>query len=136
MKKRIKLGVVANEFFELSLGRMGGFGWSTRQVAKCFGGDPSLGVDVVFLAGETYGTPEQPESTIHNTRIILRQKNRLEYCRRIWAEGFDLILSIDYRPNYRSLFWTRKIWLKLIPREFRVQKIFFPKDLNRLIVLL
>jgi glycosyltransferase involved in cell wall biosynthesis len=106
MKNKIKLGVVANEFFELSLGRMGGFGWATRQVAKCFGRDPSLGVDVVFLAGETYGTPEYPESTIHNTRIVLRQKNKLEYYRRLWAERFDLILSIDYRPNYRSIFWV------------------------------
>ncbi|MTJ12499.1 glycosyltransferase family 4 protein [Anabaena sp. UHCC 0187] len=84
---------------------MGGFGWASRQVANCFGSDCNLGIDVVFLSGETYGQPGQSPTKIHNTPIILRDRNRLEYCRRIWAEGFDLILSIDYRPSYRSLFW-------------------------------
>ncbi|MTJ12502.1 glycosyltransferase family 4 protein [Anabaena sp. UHCC 0187] len=91
---------------------MGGFGWASRQVANCFGSDSealrrnrNLGIDVVFLAGETYAKPGQLVDKIHNTPIILRDRNRLEYCRRIWAEGFDLILSIDYRPSYRYLFW-------------------------------
>lgn len=105
MDKRIKIGIVANEFFDLSLGRMGGFGWASRQVANCFGSDRNLGIDVAFLAGETYAKPGQLVGKIHNTPIILRNRNRLEYCRRIWAEKFDLILSIDYRPSYRSLFW-------------------------------
>ncbi len=104
-KRRIKLGVIANEFFELSLSRMGGFGWATRQVAKCFNTNPELGVDVVFLAGETYAAPDQPDPLVHDTRLILRQRNRLEYCRSIWREGFNLLLAIDYRPNYRPLFW-------------------------------
>ncbi|MDP5016098.1 MAG: hypothetical protein NWQ43_02095, partial [Dolichospermum sp.] len=98
-KKRIKLGVIANEFFDLSSGRMGGFGWASRQVANCFGSDCNLGIDIVFLSGETYGQTGQSPTKIHNTPIILRDRNRLEYCRRIWAEGFDLILSIDYRPS-------------------------------------
>ena len=101
--KKIKLGVVANEFFDLSIGRMGGFGWATRQVAKCFQ-DPELGVEVVFLSREAIATPDQPETLIHGCRLIPRHPNFLEYCRRIWAENFDLLLSIDYRPNYNPLF--------------------------------
>ena len=107
--KRIKLGVVANEFFELSIGRMGGFGWATRQVANCFNTDPDLGVDVVFLAGDLRPDSDQPETLIHGSRLISRQQNRFEYARRIWSEGFDLILAIDYRANYRPLF-------RLLPR--------------------
>ena len=108
-KKGVKLGIVANEFFELSIGRMGGFGWATRQVAKCFNTDPDLGVEVVFLSRELLAAQGQPEIQVHDTRLIQLQQNRFEYCRRIWAEGFDLLLGIDYRPSYRFLF-------RLLPR--------------------
>lgn len=107
--RRIKLGVVSNEFFDLSLGRMGGFGWATRQVARCFNTNPDLGVDVVFLSRELRAAPGEPEILVHDTRLIPRQQTRFEYCRRIWTEGLDLLLSIDYRPSYRSLF-------RLLPR--------------------
>ena len=102
--KRIKLGVVANEFFDLSIGRMGGFGWATRQVAKCFNTDPDLGVDIVFLSGEFSAEASQSDTLVHETRLIPYQQNRFDYCRHIWAESLDLILGIDYRPSYRSLF--------------------------------
>ena len=104
-KKRIKVAVIANEFFELYQGRMGGFGWATRQVTNYFNSNSNLGIDVVLIAGETYGKSGEPDPIVHNTRLILRQGNKLEYIRRIWAEKIDLILSIDYRPNYRPLFW-------------------------------
>ena len=55
--KRIKLGIIANEFFELSQRRMGGFGWATRQVTNYFNSNSNLGIDVVLIAGETYGKP-------------------------------------------------------------------------------
>ena len=100
--KKLKLGVVANEFFDTSIGRMGGFGWATRQVAKFFN-NPDLGVEVVFLSRELLAE-EQAETRIHGTRLIPRQQSRFEYCRRLWAEKFDLLLAIDYRPNYRPLF--------------------------------
>ncbi|MDJ0705403.1 MAG: glycosyltransferase family 4 protein [Leptolyngbyaceae cyanobacterium MO_188.B28] len=103
-KKRIKVGVVANEFFDLSIGRMGGFGWATRQVAKCFSSDPNLGVDIVFLSRESGVGDGSSQNLIHNTRLIPRQKSQLGYYRQIWSEGFDLLLSIDYRPSYSPLF--------------------------------
>ena len=100
--KKIKLGIVGNEFFDLSLGRMGGFGWVNRQVAKLFK-DPKLGVEVVFLSRDLVAK-DQPEILIDETRLILRQQSRFEYFRRIWAEKFDLLLTMDYRANYRFLF--------------------------------
>jgi len=50
--RKLKLGVVANEFFDASVGRFGGFGWATRQVARFFTARPELGVEVVFLSRE------------------------------------------------------------------------------------
>ena len=64
MKKRIKLGVIADEFFEPAMGRMGGFGWAARQVSRIFNDDPSQGVDVVFLSGEL-----RSSATLKETRV-------------------------------------------------------------------
>lgn len=103
---KLKVGIVANEFFDLSTGRMGGFGWATRQVANCFNASPELGVEVVFLAGEVTGTTGDSEPRIHGSRLIPRDRSKLQYIRRLWGEKIDLLLSIDYRPNYRSIFWA------------------------------
>ena len=102
-QKPLKLGIVCNEFFALSQGRMGGFGWAASQVAKCFNSDPNI--EIVFLAGAAYGKEGEPDPIVHNTSLILRQRNKFAYAQRIWREKIDLILSIDYRPNYRPLFW-------------------------------
>ena len=114
-KNTLKLGIIANEFFDLSVGRMGGFGWATRQVAKCFQ-DPNLGVEVVFLSGElTKGNPTESATanrelkTIHGTRLIPRQPNRWANMLQLWQEKIDVLLAIDYRPDYRYLF-------KLLPK--------------------
>ena len=61
--RRLKLGVVANEFFDLSYSRMGGFGWATRQVSHCFGGDPGLGVDVVLIDAQRGRGERRPRAS-------------------------------------------------------------------------
>ncbi|MGV2829972.1 glycosyltransferase family 4 protein [Myxosarcina sp. GI1(2024)] len=105
--KKLKLGVIANEFFDLSVGRMGGFGWATRQVAKCFS-DPSLGVEVVFLSGELTCENHSEQKMIHGVRLIPRQSNRWANMLRLWQEKIDVLLAIDYRLDYRYL-------LKMMP---------------------
>ena len=105
---RLRLGVVANEFFDPALGEMGGFGWAARQVARCFQEAPERGVDVVFLSRRS-DREAPPERVVHGTRLITRRKRRLDYARRLRAERLDLLLSIDYRPSYRPL-------LRLLPR--------------------
>ena len=101
--KKLKLGVVANEFFDLSVGRMGGFGWATRQVAKCFS-DPELGVEVVFLSGELTTDKCSTKTTIHGTKFIPRQPNRWANMLSLWQERIDVLLVIDYRADYRYIF--------------------------------
>lgn len=103
-RRGIKLGVVANEFFDLRLGRMGGFGWAASQVARCFNEDPSLGVEVVFLTNAFGVGNGRPETTAHGTRLISFDRGRLENFRRLRAERLDLLLGIDYRPNYRFFY--------------------------------
>ena len=51
-RRKIKLGLVTDEFFDAQLGRLGGFGWAARQLGRIFNEDPSLGVELVYVAGE------------------------------------------------------------------------------------
>ena len=104
--KRIKLGLVANEFFDLSLGRMGGFGWATRQLARYFSSHPELGIDLIFFTGELCGSIEQREIVVHDTRLILKQSRAVTNLRLTRSERVDALLLIDYRPNYGRLCWA------------------------------
>jgi len=101
----IKVGVLANEFFDPTLGRMGGFGWAARQVARCFR-DPAHGVEVVFLTGELRADGRRDEVRVDGTRLVLRQGSLAGTVRRTRAERPDLLLVMDYRPNYRPVVWA------------------------------
>jgi glycosyltransferase involved in cell wall biosynthesis len=104
--RRIKLGLLANEFFELSLGRMGGFGWAARQLARYFPNHPERGIDLVFFTGELRGSRDSRETLVHNTRLILKQPSRIANIRSVRMERVDALLLIDYRPNYRLICWA------------------------------
>jgi glycosyltransferase involved in cell wall biosynthesis len=102
-ERRLRVGLIANEFFDERLGRVGGFGQAARRVAECFNHDGSLGVDVVFLSGEQRAGSGQREIRVHDTRMILADPRRRAYYARIRRERFDLLLTIDYRRNYRGM---------------------------------
>jgi glycosyltransferase involved in cell wall biosynthesis len=105
LNRRIKVGLIANEFFESALGGRGGFGWGVRQVAECFNGDSAIGVDVVFLTNALRPEPGQRETLVDGTRLLFQTRRpAFEYFRLAWLEGIDLLLTMDYRPQYRSVF--------------------------------
>ena len=109
MKKRIKLGVIADEFFDREMGRMGGFGWAARQLSRIFNDDPSQGVDVVFLSGELRSSETLQETRTHGTRVILRRPGRTANWLAARRERFDLLLTIDYNLGYSA-------YLRSLPR--------------------
>jgi glycosyltransferase involved in cell wall biosynthesis len=102
--KRLKVAIVSNEFFDSSLGRMGGFGWIARQAASFFNSHPEYGIDAIFLTGELHAE-ERYEVISNGTRLLLRRKNTLDYWRALRAENIDAFFTVDYRPNYDHLFW-------------------------------
>lgn len=107
--RRLKLGVITDEFFDASLGRLGGFGWAARQLGEIFNGDPALGVDVVYVAGEHLADDTRTEAKVHGSRVVLRRRSRLA---NVWAmqrEQFDLLLTIDYNLGY-------SVYLRSLPR--------------------
>lgn len=108
----MRVGLVANEFFDASLGgrlgRMGGFGWAARQVVRYFQRAPEHGVEVVCFSRRR-SKSEARELATHGARLVARSEAWLEDARRVRAERLDLLLTIDYRPSYRGL-------LRLLPR--------------------
>jgi glycosyltransferase involved in cell wall biosynthesis len=100
----MKVGIVANEFFDLSLGRMGGFGWAARQAATTLRAAEGGRFEPVFLAGEIRARADEPDPVAHESRLVLRRADEAEHARRVRDEGIDLLLSIDYRPHYEALF--------------------------------
>lgn len=102
--QRLTLGIVANEFFDPSIGRLGGFGWATRQVARTFRQRPEAGVDIVFLSREHAARETGGVIEVHGAPLIPQQESRLGYYRSLKSAGIDLLLSIDYRPSYAGLF--------------------------------
>lgn len=103
----LRLGVVANEFFDRSLGRMGGFGFAARQVIRLLHDDPSLGVEVVVMPGEPLRFPDAGPPTVHGARAVpfngrgLRGAHRLR--RAVGGRSPHLLLTIDYRPSYQPI---------------------------------
>ena len=121
----LKLGVLANEFFDPELGRLGGFGWATRQLARLYA-DPAHGVELVFLTGELRPRSGERETRVHETRLILRSPWGAEM-RRARAERLDLLLLVDYRPNYRRVCWA----LPRVPKIVWVRDPRPPEDVRR-----
>lgn len=101
-KGRLKMAVIANEFFAPEHGRMGGFGFAASRLAYLFGEQPWLGVDVVFLSGEHRGN-----RTLRAHGVDLLQfpqnnnKGDIEhYKAKIAALQIGLVLLIDCRTQY------------------------------------
>lgn len=101
--------MVTDEFFDPALGRLGGFGWAARQLGRIFNGDPSLGVDLVYVAGEHLAQPGASERMVHGSRVILRQPGRLANLRSVRRERFDVLLTIDYNLGF-------SVYLRSLPR--------------------
>ena len=101
--------MVTDEFFDAKLGRLGGFGWAARQLGRIFNSDPSLGVDMVYVAGELYAEPGRPEAEANGSRVVLRQRSQLANLRAMQRERFDLLLTIDYNLGY-------SVYLRSLPR--------------------
>lgn len=126
--RRIKLGLIANEFYDLSLGRMGGFGVAIRQVADLFNQNRSLGVDPVFIAGNLPGVNSRAEVITHGTRLLLLSQKKLQSIRLLKAEKFDILLTMDYRKNYLPILQ----YLSNVPIIIWVHDPRTPYDMQRI----
>jgi glycosyltransferase involved in cell wall biosynthesis len=104
--KPIKVGIIANEFFDAAINRVGGFGWAGRRAIAAFQGDPTFAPPVYF-SGEQLGPQE--ELVVDGTRILLPHEPWHRDVVTAWRERIDVLLCIDYRSSYLH-------WFKTLPR--------------------
>ena len=95
---RHRLGIVTNEFFDRTEGGIGGFGWATRAVCALLRQRPELGLEPVVL------TPRRGAvENVAGAHVVHQSGNRLQLARAVRQARIDLLLAIDYRPNYLPL---------------------------------
>lgn len=103
----LRLGVVSNEYFDRDLGRMGGFGFAARQVIRLFADDPSLGVEIVCLPGDSQRFPPGQPPRIHGATAAPWEgygPRAMRRTRRKLGDAVpDLLLTIDYRRSFRTI---------------------------------
>jgi glycosyltransferase involved in cell wall biosynthesis len=95
------VGIVSNEFFDLELGRMGGFGWAARTSAECFATRPELGYRPLLLAGR--GELAGAKVRRSNGVPLVRYEDTRRYALALRAARTSLVLTIDFRPNFLAV---------------------------------
>ncbi len=103
--KPIKVGIVANEFFDPKVNRVGGFGWAARRAVEVFRSDRRFAEPVCF-AGERIRNERSLD--IDGTKVLLPTSSPYADLWAAWKEGIDVLLTIDFRTSY-----TR--WLNVLP---------------------
>ena len=114
LSRNLTIGIVANEFFASDLGRMGGFGWSTRMVAEVFQRRSDLNVRLIFIFADPKqrqrGSREKAIARVHGGWPLINLRH--EACRgsrsttTAWARRYlqaaqlDAFLFVDYRTVY------------------------------------
>lgn len=104
MSNSLRVGIVANEFFDPETGRVGGFGWAAKNAADLLRKHPSCNVDVSYLTtGEKAGSP-QKNLIVDGIPIISVYGSRFQKMLQMIQINVDVLLTIDYRSNYRGVF--------------------------------
>jgi glycosyltransferase involved in cell wall biosynthesis len=126
------LGLVTCEFFDAAVGRMGGFGFASRSVIRCFQRVPEAGVKVTTLAGEERLPGERRVDRVHGVPLVPYdhdgRKVLIQHCRAIRRVKADMLLTIDYRPSYDRIFLS----LPRTPIAIWVRDPWTPEDQRRI----
>ncbi len=96
-----RIGIVSREFFDPSLGRLGGFGAATRAVTRVLGSCP--GVEPVLLAGAAQGPGGRRDSVVGGAPLLFGTGNALADLRRWRGLDLDALLTIDWHSSFLPL---------------------------------
>ena len=100
----LRIGIVANEFFDASIGRVGGFGWAARKAADVFVNHSACNAKVFFLTAEELDTDRSGSTELEGIPLISLYGNRLSNIAKLLPKKIDVLLTIDYRTTYRGVF--------------------------------
>src|SRR4029079_16370483 len=101
------VGIVANEFFDPALGRMGGFGWAARTSAECLAGARLIDRRPVLLAGKGGLGAHRPDRHESGIPLVRYSDDHKLYARRLDRARVELFLTVAYRPNYLPVLAAR-----------------------------
>jgi glycosyltransferase involved in cell wall biosynthesis len=93
------VGIVSNEFFELGLGRMGGFGWAAQRSAECLVERRDLGYRPFFLAGQQLPVVEH----VSGVPLLTFNGDAAGFRAALDRARLGLLLTIDFRPRYAPI---------------------------------
>ncbi|MEO1476485.1 MAG: glycosyltransferase family 4 protein [Pseudomonadota bacterium] len=123
-KSRLRLGIIANEFFDARISRLGGFGMLSKQIVAAAEGSSNPQIDVDLYWGdppdhiresneklEIYGRPARfPKYKWRREKLSIMAERKVP----------DLFLTIDYRENY-------EYYLSMFPRAPMLMWVQDPK---------
>lgn len=110
--RKFKIGIIVNEFFCDEFPPLGGFGLSAKNFSEFFNSQPQYNIEVVALLPPYQGAGPAPRE-LHGTRIVEVPKGLRKARARLGAENFDLLICVDYYPNYfeRLMALPRTPWI-------------------------
>jgi len=101
---KLNIGIVANEFFDKKIGRLGGFGWAARRSADVFKNHSKCNANTYFLTSEEINGENLEKLNLNGTPFIPLNGNRLQNFVKMLPYRIDILLTIDYRSTYRGVF--------------------------------
>ena len=103
-KSKIRLGIVANEFFDQRISRLGGFGMLSKQIvaASHSATDPKLLVDMYWGHPQNEGEESGRVNRVYDRPLRIPSWNWKRDKASVLLRGAqpDIFLTIDYRPSY------------------------------------
>jgi len=104
MTKVLTVGIVANEFFDTNLGRVGGFGWAASRAADVLLNHPSSHADVCYITPGKIDGSDSKRAVSGGIPLYSINGNRLQKLLQAIRVSVDILLTIDFRGNYGSVF--------------------------------
>ena len=104
----LTVGIVANEFYDPELGRMGGFGMNALLAARALSTAADDAIRPIFLSGEHRAAPTRPWRPAprllgtSNTFPILLRGRRARWLRLLRELDVDVLLTVEHRPTYNE----------------------------------
>lgn len=94
-----RIGIIVNEFFCDDYPPLGGFGLSAKNFAEFFNSQRQYNIEVIALLPPFQGPGPAPLE-LHGTRVVEIPKGLRNTRARLREEKIDLLISVDYYPNY------------------------------------
>jgi glycosyltransferase involved in cell wall biosynthesis len=101
----LRVGIVCAEFLQPGVTRIGGFGWAAARAGEVLRGAG----DVPFFVCPDIEALRAIPPHFGGIPMIAKRDGAIAFARELRGAKLDVVLSIDYRPSYDSVF-------RLLPR--------------------